>query len=92
MPKKKTIYWIIFTIIAVFGVYLLGSNNPISMEFIVTQNGFLKEFIAEKPISAILITTSILTLTIALMGFASLVCILAGFYFGFYTGIAFAVI
>jgi uncharacterized membrane protein YdjX (TVP38/TMEM64 family) len=92
MPKKKTIYWIIFIIIAVFGVYLLGSNNPISMEFIVTQNGFLKEFIAEKPISAILITTSILTLTIALMGFASPVCILAGFYFGFYTGIAIAVI
>ena len=92
MFSKKKIYWLLFGIIAVFGLYLLGKNNPISMEFIVTQNGFLKEFIAEKPVVAILITTSILTLTIAMMGFASPVCILSGFYFGFYTGLAIAII
>ena len=92
MINKKTIYWSLFGIIAVFGLYFLGNNNPISMEFIVTQNGFLKEFIAENPISSILITTAILTITIALMGFASPVCILSGFYFGFYTGLAIAII
>ena len=92
MINKKTIYWSLFGIIAVFGLYFLGNNNPISMEFIVTQNGFLKEFIAENPIYSILITTSILTITIALMGFASPVCILSGFYFGFYTGLAIAII
>ena len=57
MINKKTIYWSLFGIIAVFGLYFLGNNNPISMEFIVTQNGFLKEFIAENPISSIVITT-----------------------------------
>ena len=40
MFKKKSIYWVIFSIIAVFAIYFIGNNNPISMEFIVTQNGF----------------------------------------------------
>ncbi len=92
MLNKKTIYWILFVIIAVFGLYQLGINNPISMEFLLTQNGFLREFIAENPINSILITTLILTITIALMGFSSPVCILAGFYFGFYIGLAIAII
>ena len=92
MINKKTIYWSLFGIIAVFGLYFLGNNNPISMEFIVTQNGFFKEFIAENPIYAILITTAILTITIALMGFASPVCILSGFYLGFDTDLAIAII
>ena len=92
MFKKKSIYWVIFSIIAVFAIYFIGNNNPISMEFIVTQNGFFREFIAEKPVFAILIITLVLTINIAVMGFASPVVILAGFYFGFYNGLAIAII
>ncbi|MGY9025657.1 MAG: TVP38/TMEM64 family protein [Candidatus Pelagibacterales bacterium] len=92
MLKKRTIYWIIFGIIALFIIAFIGKNNPISMELLITQHGFLREFILENYILSVLITTFLLSVTIALMGFASPVCILAGFYFGFYTGLAISII
>ena len=84
MSTKRSIILAI-SLLIVFGiVYLIGVYNPISMEFIINQHGQIKNIISEQPILSFTITIFIVAFLVSIMGPITPICILAGFYFGFY--------
>jgi len=92
MSTKRSIILAI-SLLIVFGiVYLIGVYNPISMEFIINQHGQIKNIISEQPILSFTITIFIVAFLVSIMGPITPICILAGFYFGFYEGLIISVI
>jgi len=92
MSIKRSIILAI-SLLIVFGiVYLIGAYNPISMEFIINQHGQIKNIISEEPILSFTITIFIVAFLVSIMGPITPICILAGFYFGFYEGLVISII
>jgi len=73
-------------------IYGIGKYNPISMEFIITQHGYISGFIEENYYFSIIICILIIALSISLMGPITPVCILSGFYFGLASGLIICII
>ncbi len=92
MPTKRSIILAISLLIVVGIVYLIGLYNPISMEFIINQHGQIKNIISEQPILSFTTTIFIVAFLVSIMGPITPICILAGFYFGFYEGLIISII
>ena len=73
-------------------IYLIGIYNPISMEFIINQHGQIKNIISEQPILSLIGTIFIVVFMISIMGPITPICIVAGFYFGFYQGLIISIV
>ena len=73
-------------------IYLIGIYNPISMEFIINQHGQIKNIISEQPILSLVGTIFIVVFMISIMGPITPICIVAGFYFGFYQGLIISIV
>ena len=73
-------------------IYVIGKYNPISMEFIITQHGYISGFIEDNYYLSIIICILIIALSISLMGPITPVCILSGFYFGLASGLIICII
>lgn len=83
----KRLIILAISLLIVFGiVYLIGVYNPISMELIINQHGQIKNIISEQPILSFTATIFIVAFLVSIMGPITPICILAGFYFGFYEG------
>jgi len=92
MSNKRLIILVI-SLLIVFGVvYLIGVYNPISMELIINQHGQIKNIISEQPILSFTTTIFIVAFLVSIMGPITPICILAGFYFGFYEGLIISII
>jgi len=92
MSNKRLIILAI-SLLIVFGVvYLIGVYNPISMELIINQHGQIKNIISEQPILSFTTTIFIVAFLVSIMGPITPICILAGFYFGFYEGLIISII
>ena len=92
MSNKRLIILAI-SLLIVFGiVYLIGVYNPISMELIINQHGQIKNIISEQPILSFTTTIFIVAFLVSIMGPITPICILAGFYFGFYEGLIILII
>ena len=92
MSNKRLIILAI-SLLIVFGiVYLIGVYNPISMELIINQHGQIKNIISEQPILSFTTTIFIVAFFVSIMGPITPICILAGFYFGFYEGLIILII
>ena len=92
MSNKRLIILAI-SLLIVFGVvYLIGVYNPISMELIINQHGQIKNIISEQPILSFTTTIFIVAFFVSIMGPITPICILAGFYFGFYEGLIISII
>ena len=92
MPTKRSIILAISLLIVVGIVYLIGLYNPISMEFIINQHGQIKNIISEQPILSFATTIFVVAFLVSIMGPITPICILAGFYFGFYEGLIISII
>ena len=92
MFKNKIINIIVGITLFVSVLYLLGKYNPISMEFLINQNGLIQDYIIVNPVLSIFFSILIIALMISIMGPITPVCILAGFYFGIYIGLIIAII
>jgi len=92
MPTKRSIIPAISLLIVIGIVYLIGLYNPISMEFIINQHGQIKNIISEQPILSFTTTIFIVAFLVSIMGPITPICILAGFYFGFYEGLIISII
>ncbi len=92
MSIKRSIILVISLLIVVGIVYLIGVYNPISIEFIINQHGQIKNIISEKPILSFTTTIFIVVFLVSIMGPITPICILAGFYFGFYEGLIILII
>jgi uncharacterized membrane protein YdjX (TVP38/TMEM64 family) len=92
MTTKRSIILAISLLIVVGIVYLVGLYNPISMEFIINQHGQIKNIISEQPILSFTTTIFIVAFLVSIMGPITPICILAGFYFGFYEGLIISII
>ena len=92
MSIKRSIILAISLLIVVGIVYLIGVYNPISIEFIINQHGQIKNIISEKPILSFTTTIFIVVFLVSIMGPITPICILAGFYFGFYEGLIILII
>ena len=73
-------------------IYLIGKYNPISMEFIITQHGLIRDFINTNLIASIVMCVVIISFCVSLMWPITPICILAGFYFGISTGLIISII
>tara|TARA_Y100000816_G_scaffold287071_1_gene269204 strand:- start:633 stop:1316 length:684 start_codon:yes stop_codon:yes gene_type:complete len=73
-------------------LYFLAEYNPISMEVIINQHGYIKDYITSYPILSILISILLIVVMISLMGPITPLCILAGFYFGLHIGLVISII
>jgi len=62
------------------------------MEFIINQHGQIKNIISEQPILSFTTTIFIVAFLVSIMGPITPICILAGFYFGFYEGLIISII
>ena len=92
MSIKRSIILVISLLIVVGIVYLIGVYNPISIEFIINQHGQIKNIISEKPILSFTTTIFIVVFLVSIMGPITPICILDGFYFGFYEGLIILII
>ena len=92
MTVKRSIILAILLLILALIVYLTGEFNPISMEFIINQHGQIKNIIIEQPILSFILTILIVVLLVSVMGPITPICVLAGFYFGFYEGLIISII
>jgi len=92
MTVKRSIILAILLLILALIVYLTGEFNPISMEFIINQHGQIKNIIIEQPILSFILTIFIVVLLVSVMGPITPICVLAGFYFGFYEGLIISII
>ena len=92
MSIKRSITLVISLLIVVGIIYLIGTYNPISMEFIINQHGQIKNIISEHPILSFTITIFIVAFLVSIMGPITPICIFAGFYFGFYEGLIISII
>ena len=89
----KRLIILAISLLIVFGVvYLIGVYNPISMELIINQHGQIKNIISEQPILSFTTTIFIVAFLVSIMGPITPICILAGFYFGFYEGLIILII
>tara|TARA_B100001029_G_scaffold58134_1_gene46960 strand:+ start:58 stop:747 length:690 start_codon:yes stop_codon:yes gene_type:complete len=89
----KRLIILAISLLIVFGVvYLIGVYNPISMELIINQHGQIKNIISEQPILSFTTTIFIVAFLVSIMGPITPICILAGFYFGFYEGLIISII
>ena len=89
----KRLIILAISLLIVFGVvYLIGVYNPISMELIINQHGQIKNIISEQPILSFTTTIFIVAFFVSIMGPITPICILAGFYFGFYEGLIILII
>ena len=87
MSINRAIILVISLLIILGIIYLIGIYNPISMEFIINQHGQIKNIISEQPILSLLGTIFIVVCMVSIMGPITPICIVAGFYFGFYEGL-----
>ena len=62
------------------------------MEFIINQHGQIKNIISEQPILSLLGTIFIVVCMVSIMGPITPICIIAGFYFGFYEGLIISIV
>ena len=79
MSIKRSIILAISLLIVVGIIYLIGTYNPISMEFIINQHGQIKNIISEQPILSFTITIFIVAFLVSIMGPITPICIFAGF-------------
>ena len=92
MSINRAIILVISLLIILGIIYLIGMYNPISMEFIINQHGQIKNIISEQPILSLLGTIFIVVCMVSIMGPITPICIVAGFYFGFYEGLIIAIV
>ena len=92
MTAKRSIILAILLLILSLIIYVTGEFNPISMEFIINQHGQIKNIIIEQPILSFILTILIVVLLVSVMGPITPICVLAGFYFGFYEGLIISII
>ena len=57
------------------------------MELIINQHGQIKNIISEHPFLSLIGTIFIVVFMVSIMGPITPICIVAGFYFGFYQGL-----
>ena len=92
MFKNKSLRLLGIGLAIVLILYFLGKYNPISMEFLINQHGYIQDYILSYPSLSVVICILIIAVMISLMGPITPVCILAGFYFGLYVGLLIAII
>ncbi len=92
MSINRAIILVISLLIILGIIYLIGIYNPISMEFIINQHGQIKNIISEQPILSLLGTILIVVCMVSIMGPITPICIVAGFYFGFYEGLIISIV
>ena len=92
MFKKKSFRLLAIGFVVLISLYFLAEYNPISMEFLINQNGYIQDYITSYPFLSVVICTLLIAAMISLMGPITPVCILAGFYFGLYVGLVIAII
>ena len=92
MSINRAIILVISLLIILGIIYLIGMYNPISMEFIINQHGQIKNIISEQPILSLLGTIFIVVCMVSIMGPITPICIVAGFYFGFYEGLIISIV
>jgi len=92
MSINRAIILVISLLIILGIIYLIGIYNPISMEFIINQHGQIKNIISEQPIPSLLGTIFIVVCMVSIMGPITPICIVAGFYFGFYEGLIISIV
>ena len=92
MSINRAIILVISLLIILGIIYLIGMYNPISMEFIINQHGQIKNIISEQPILSLLGTILIVVCMVSIMGPITPICIVAGFYFGFYEGLIISIV
>jgi len=92
MSINRAIILVISLLIILGIIYLIGIYNPISMEFITNQHGQIKNIISEQPILSLLGTILIVVCMVSIMGPITPICIVAGFYFGFYEGLIISIV
>jgi len=92
MLKNKSLRLLGIGLAIVLILYFLGKYNPISMEFLINQHGYIQNYILTYPSFSVVICILIIAIMISLMGPITPVCILAGFYFGLYVGLLIAII
>ena len=92
MSINRAIILVISLLIILGIIYLIGIYNPISMEFIINQHGQIKNIISEQPILSLLGTIFIVVCMVSIMGPITPICIVAGFYFGFYEGLIISIV
>ena len=92
MFSNRSIILVISSLFVILIIYLIGKYNPISMELIIDQHGTIKNVIDEQPIFSMLSTILLVVLMISIMGPITPICIITGFYFGFYQGLTILII
>ena len=92
MFKNKSLRLLGIGLAIILILYFLGKYNPISMEFLINQHGYIQDYILSYPSLSVIICILIIAVMISLMGPITPVCILAGFYFGLYVGLLIAII
>ena len=92
MFKNKSLRLLGIGLAIILILYFLGKYNPISMEFLINQHGYIQDYILSFPSLSVVICILIIAVMISLMGPITPVCILAGFYFGLYVGLLIAII
>ena len=92
MMKNKSFRLLLVSLTILVILYFLVEFNPISMEFLINQHGYIQDFIITYPITSIVICIFTIAIIISLMGPITPVCILVGFYFGIYVGLVIAIV
>ena len=92
MFKNRIINIAICLILFVGFLYLVSKYNPISMEFLINQHGFIQDYILANPILSVFLFILIIAAILSMMGPITPVCIFAGFYFDLYVGLAIAIV